>query len=200
MRKVALIVVSVAMIIVAAGCNKKEDSIHAKNVHNNIMVLTKDLTVQASSVETFDKDYYDKEELQSFMEKEIAEYNSECGKDKVKLDSLYVKKGMASQVLNYQTIKDYAEFNNTETNIFTMNKALEEKMVGKGDTFLDFQTGKKVAVEEWSVDGAYVLQINEPYELRINGKILYYKNASKEEGNLKIDPGQKAYVIFKVNK
>lgn len=199
MRKVALIVVSVAMIIVAAGCNKKEGSLHAKNVHKNIMVLTKDLTVQASSVETFDKDYYDKKELQSFMGKEIAEYNSECGKDKVKLDSLYVKKGMASQVLNYQSIKDYAGFNNIETNLCTMNKALEKKIVGKEDSFLDFQTDKKVAMEEWSVDGAYVLQINEPYELRINGEILYYKNASKEEGNLIINPDQKAYVIFTVN-
>lgn len=64
--------------------------------------------------EMFDESVYSKEELESQLGNEIAEYNAQAGADLVKEKKLQVKDGVAVLKMTYASSRDYAAFNHLD--------------------------------------------------------------------------------------
>ena len=61
--------------------------------------------------ESFDESIYNKDELESQIDRDVADYNKTYGEKSVKKKSLQVKDGEAVLKMNYASFKDYAQFN-----------------------------------------------------------------------------------------
>lgn len=64
--------------------------------------------------EMFDESVYSKEELESQLGTEVAEYNAQAGAEVVKEKKLQIKDGVAVLKMTYASSKDYAAFNNLD--------------------------------------------------------------------------------------
>ena len=60
------------------------------------------------------RSYYDETELKEFVDSAVDEYNTENGKNSVKVDDLTVEDGTAKLRMDYETVDDYTAFNGVE--------------------------------------------------------------------------------------
>lgn len=201
MKKVTLIVLSMLMLVVIAGCGKDKDSITAKNVTRNTIVIKKDNTVQSSVVEDFDKNYYSSQELEDFIKEEMSDYNEKNGKDAVTMDSIHIADQKASVVFNYRTIAEYAEFNNVEAQVLSTQEALDNTDIMKNLEFVDYETGATIEKEvAFSNQAAKVLIVNEALEIKISGDIKYYSNADQTDKGILHSTGNGISVVVFTSK
>lgn len=78
--------------------------------------------VTVTSVESFDKDYYDQTELQEAIDSEVASYNDNNGGG-VSAGDLTVENGTAALVMKYDSAADYMAFNDQEMFWGTLQEA-----------------------------------------------------------------------------
>jgi hypothetical protein len=198
MKKITLVLLGILLLIVMSGCGKDKVSISAEDVTTNTIVIKKDNTVQSSIVEDFDKDYYSKEELETFINEEVTDYNKKNGENQIEMHSIQVTDQKASVVFNYIDIEDYSVFNGTSAKLLTTAQALQEESILSVLEFVDSKTGDTVPREvALSKEDATVLIIQEPLDIKIDGTILYYSNVVKSEKNVLQASGENlAIVVF----
>lgn len=198
MKKVTLVLLGILLLIVMTGCGKDKVSISAEDVTTNTIVIKKNNTVQSSIIEDFDKDYYSKEELETFINEEVTDYNKKNGEDQIKMHSIHVTEQKASVVFDYNDIEDYSAFNGTSAKLLTTAQALQEESILSVLEFVDSKTGDTVPRETaLSKEDATVLIIQEPLDIKIDGTILYYSNVVKSEKNVLQTSGENiAVVVF----
>lgn len=90
-------------ILLLAGCSMEEEQSQVS--------LLKDGTVEATIIETFDKSYYDKDELQQMILEEAASYNRSVAQGAVSVDKVSVENGIAKVKMTYASAEDYGAFN-----------------------------------------------------------------------------------------
>lgn len=185
MKKITLVLLGILFIVVMTGCGKNKVSITAEDVTTNTIVIKEDNTVQSSIVEDFDKEYYNQEELETFIKDEVTDYNEKNGEDQVKMHSIHVANKKASVVFNYNDIDDYSIFNGISAKLLTTSQALQEDSILTLSEFVEVKSGDTVSRETaFSMEAATVLIIQEPLEIKIDGTILYYSNAEKVDKNV----------------
>ncbi|MCR5357222.1 MAG: hypothetical protein K6E63_07435, partial [Lachnospiraceae bacterium] len=106
--------------IMTAGCSKGEELSETTVSIDNKGVITH------SIVESFDKDYYNEDELRSIIDAEVEEYGKEREKDCAKLESLEIKDGTATARMRFATYSDYAGFNDVDFFYGTVEEAIEK--------------------------------------------------------------------------
>jgi hypothetical protein len=105
MRKRSILFLFICAFVLLTGCSKEKE----KQV--NAIVVDKDGGLQATIVESFDKDYYKEDELKSVVEEQIAAYNSQQEGKSVSLESLKVKEKNVELVMGYGSYQEYMDFN-----------------------------------------------------------------------------------------
>lgn len=196
MKKVTLVLLGTIFLVAMTGCGKNKLSITAEDVTTNTIVIKKDNTVQSSIVEDFDKDYYSQEELEAFINEEVTDYNEKNGEDQIKMHSIHVADQKASVVFNYNDIDDYAVFNGINAKVLTTSQALQDDSILSVVEFVDAKSGDTVSRETaLSKEGATVLVIQEPLDIKIGGTILYYSNAQKAEKDVLKSSGENVTVV-----
>lgn len=196
MKKVTLVLLGTLFLVVMTGCGKNKVSITAEDVTTNTIVIKEDNTVQSSIVEDFDKEYYSQEELETFIKEEVTDYNVKNGEDQVKMDSIHVADQKASVVFNYNDIDDYSVFNGISAKLLTTSQALQEDSILSIAEFVEVKSGDTVSRETaLSREDATVLVIQEPLEIKIDGTILYYSNAQKEDKDVLQASGENITVV-----
>lgn len=65
-------------------------------------------------VDSFEEDYYDETELQTYITEAVDAYTKDNGKGSVKLTELTTDSEVAKLTMEYQSVEDYASFNNEE--------------------------------------------------------------------------------------
>lgn len=196
MKKVTLVLLGTLFLVVMTGCGKNKASITAEKVTTNTIVIKEDNTVQSSIVENFDKDYYSKEELETFIKEEVIDYNEKNGEDQIKMHSLHVADQKASVVFNYKDIDDYSIFNEISAKLLTTSEALQEDSILSLSEFVEAKSGETVSRETaFSKEDATVLVIQEPLEIKIAGSILYYSNAQKVDKHVLQTSGENVTVV-----
>lgn len=99
----------------------------------SVVYVGKNGAVISLDVEHFDKDYYDAEELESFVDEEVAAYTQENGRGSVKVEELTVDAGTARLQMKYKTTGDYSAFNGIELYQGKVIDALAAGYVFDGD-------------------------------------------------------------------
>ena len=102
MRKSVCFVLLACMISALAGCGSvpKEST----------LAIDKKGKITDTVVESFDKDFYDSEELQKEIESELAEYNKNFAADHITMKKFEVKDGTATLQLVFDGSEYYEDY------------------------------------------------------------------------------------------
>lgn len=147
-KQIFLLMLAVFAVLVFAGCKKKED-IYEPVVSG--LYVREDGSVVSADIEDFGKSYYDKAELQKFVEDEVIAYNNAKASmpyayaaedvDKedmipVSIVDLTTEGGKVKLTLNFVDPSDYVAFNQ-ETNamVTALSQCTSKEAVETGLSF-----------------------------------------------------------------
>jgi hypothetical protein len=163
--------------VMLAGCNKNK-AIVADDVKANTVLIKNDGTVQAATIENFDKDYYNLEELTTFINEKVNEYNQRNGADSVVLGELKLIGANAVLVLNFKGLGHYNSFADTNAVVTSTNSAKNGEIT-LPDTFLSAKDGAVISAAEALKNEKYkVLVVQENTEVLVDGTVKYYTNGT----------------------
>lgn len=139
--------------------------------------------VASVDVEELDKDYYDEEELESYIKELIESYTDKNG-ETVSLTSFKVSDGVAKLKMEYGSYEDYAKFNGIELYAGTVVGARAEGYDFDVDFYgvPDGGEKKKKASKEDALadDDCKVVIIKANLDVRVPGEILYVSEQDTE--------------------
>ena len=165
MRKTWGFLFALTAALFLAGCNGKfeptESTIH----------ITSRGEVQSAIMESFDKDYYDYEELSESVQKEVSAYCLDANKeDAITVESLSLEAGEVSLLMNYQTVDDYVAFNDVILFAGTYPEAAARGYLP--EELYDTQ-GERFAEDSEKLSKLKVIVTEESVCIQTNGSIKY---------------------------
>jgi hypothetical protein len=154
------------------GCAKEEYILKTENISTNTLLVKNNGAVQAATVEEFDKDYYNLNELEEFVMKEINSYNQASGGENVIMDSLERKDNKAIMILSYTGMQHYSEFNHVMAAYF--NGGVKEISISMPQTLISAKEGSNHNTMEVIQNEKYkVLAVYEPFDVVVDGAIQF---------------------------
>ncbi len=153
-----------------AGCGETVEG------ESNIVYVEKNGTVISLDVEELAEDYYDAEELESFVNDAVSEYTDEHGRSSVKVRELNVEEGAARLEMQYKTAEDYSAFNGIELYQGKVIDSLAAGYVFDGE-FAKVADGKVVGAatkqEIYTEEDLKVVIIRANTDVQVDGEICY---------------------------
>ncbi|MCI9446907.1 MAG: hypothetical protein HFH36_05865 [Lachnospiraceae bacterium] len=167
--------------------------------------------VVCAAISEFDKDYYDEEELKSYVEERVQAYQGENGKDSVEIDEFTVEDKVAKLYMKYKDCESYQDFNEVTLFSGTVPQALAAGF--KFDTeFTKVEDGKA----NGSVDSTTVMDsdckvviLSEKIDVKVDGAVQYISSEyttikSKDTVSIEVPEEEKdgaemslVYVVYK---
>ncbi|MDO4345293.1 MAG: hypothetical protein Q4C50_10865 [Eubacteriales bacterium] len=165
--------------------------------------ISKKGVISESVVENFDKDYYDKKELEQEIAAQVESYNAENGKNAVKKKSLRVKDSVAYLGMSYATAKDYAEFNQVDLYVGDIQGAVQAGYAFEGSFF---EVSKGTVKEDAPVWGSQIMSgknystvvLREELLVEVPGTIKYVSDnvRVKDKSTAVVEERQTAYILY----
>jgi len=154
----------------------------------NAVYVTKHGSVIGASIEDFNEDYYDEEELKAYITESVEDYVSLNGDDSVTLDSFEVEeKGedgrQAALYLKYDSYIDYAQFNGVTMYAGTIAdaRAAGYDLDGKFKKAEEGQVKGDAPAEDVLADeDANVVILGQEISFQVDGKILFVSDGNVE--------------------
>lgn len=152
-----------------AGC-KKTDSVSYDETTINIDKKGK---VSETIVETFDKDYYDVDELKAEFTSVIDDYNESKGSNLVRLKDVKLDDSKVYVSIDFSSVDDYKELLNEDLYFGTINDAYDDGY--KMDvTMKGIQNGDKIGkVEIMGMKDRQIVIVGEHVKIKVNEPIAY---------------------------
>ncbi|MEG1291498.1 MAG: hypothetical protein RSD28_04285 [Lachnospiraceae bacterium] len=157
---IGLVGIMLAGLLTACGTSLKADC--------DTVYVKKNGTVIGAAVEEFEKDYYDADELKTFIQDEVAQYQKEHEKKSVKL------------FIKFKGYKDYQDFNNVTLFTGTVPQALAAGY----DFATEFRKVKDTKLGD-TVDNSKILSsddkvvvLSEKIDVKVDGTIKYVSSAN----------------------
>lgn len=167
-----MISVSLVCLVIAGlmtGCGKSLEA------DRDTVYVQKKGTVVSAAIADLDKDYYDEEELKSYIDEKVEKYQEEHGKDSVEVDDFSVEEGTAKLFIKYAGCEDYEDFNEVTLFSGTIPQALAEGYDFDAE-FTAVEDGKAAG----SVDkkkivdlDAKVIVLSEKVDVKVDGTVQY---------------------------
>lgn len=189
------------------GCSKdisltEEDTKNNKTVvkegiENNTILVREDGTLQVAIVDLFDKEYYNIEEFEGFVNEEINNYNADFDDSPIVFNALEKRDDSLVIVMTYNNMEHYSAFNNIEGLLLDAPTARQDKS-NLPESFSK-NGGNEVEFDEALEKDEYkIFGINEQVDIIVDGKILYYSNGEYiDSQTMKSDEKEITYIIFK---
>ena len=165
---VLLVIVIILAIFVFGSCGKYDTDTSAVHILNNGKIVS-------VSVEEFDEDSYDKNELKKYIKEVVGSYNEEKGEKLVKQKDYNVENDVASLVMEYATTDAFEDFEGVELFVGTVAEAKEAGYDFKAD-FVSVTDGKVAEAEadDFMKDDAYqIVIIKANTKVCVDGTIAY---------------------------
>ena len=198
MKKFLLYAILAICLILSAGCKKKDRIITAEEVKSNTVLVKNDGTVQAATVEVFDKNYYNLDELNNYVTNQINKYNQENGSDSIIMDSLTLNEGNAVMILSYAGLAHYNAFNKVEAAFTTTADATNSK-IELPEVYLSAKDGAYASPDVALKNAKYkVLVLNEKTNVMIDGTIKFFTNGKMNgKSNFETGSEEQSVIIYK---
>ena len=187
----------IAGLIMLSGCVSKSEDYKETTVS-----IDKKGKITHEIIESFDKDYYNEDELRSLIDDELSEYCRSKSNDKAaKLASLEIKEGMAEAEIDFESFEDYASFNEVDFFYGTVKEAMAKEYptdVTLKSADDDSTIGK---YEFESLGDNMIVVVSEPVTVRLPGKIAYSTAnidvVDKDEARMASDSVGLGYIVLK---
>ena len=182
-----------SMTLLVSGCSQKFEP-----TESTIFITSKGL-VQSAVIESFDKSYYDFDELYETVEKEVKSYCLDKNEEVVTINSLLEENNSVALLMDYQTAADYAEFN--EILLFSGTFS-EAAAVGYLPEELYDVEGNSVEVDLDNLGELKVVVTEESVCLQTSGKIKYVSDNvtvldKKQAKAMEAGKTHPAFVLYK---
>lgn len=169
-KSISMLLCTVLSLMLLTACGKSLE------VDSNTVYVQKKGKIIGAAIENFDKDYYDAEELKTYVEERVSAYTEAHEKNSVKVQEFSVEEGIAELKMVYAGYEDYAAFNEVEMFSGTIPQAMSAGYEFE-DEFLKVEEGKlagKAEKEEVTGDFEYkVVILSEKVNVKVDGTILY---------------------------
>lgn len=113
MKKRKIIFCCMLVVVLASVCSCASKKSAKKSEDEATVIIDKDNTVSVTYTEEFKEDYYDKDELEAQVDREIEEFNSSYAEDKangMSKQSLKLKEKKITLKLKFASYKDYEAY------------------------------------------------------------------------------------------
>lgn len=219
-KKVAnliLIVVLTLSVFGMTGCSGKKEEASAKDIarKNANIVIDEKNGITATYSENFNESYYNEEELETQINKEIDEINKtlESGSS-ISVEKFQVKDKVASLKLKFTDYMAYTKYSeqyidadrNAKLYIGTYDEAVKAgySMSGK---FVEYNSGSEdsgkneiTSKDFKEVENLVVVYTNESKMFALPGEIVYSNSSVKvKDGVAKTTDKVENYIIYKLN-
>lgn len=185
-KKIVLFTALLMLILGLTACSKEEKFLNADKVTVNTILAKANGALQVATVEAFDKSYYNLNELQEFVAKEIDTYSQKAGKDKVVINDIRKSGDKAIMLLTYSGMDQYSTFNDVAAAYFNGGSA-DVSALNLPATLVNAKNDSLVSTQEIIQNSGYkILVLNEPYEIVVDGKVKYYSDNAKLLENDKV--------------
>ncbi|HKM21871.1 MAG TPA: hypothetical protein VJZ01_07495 [Lachnospiraceae bacterium] len=192
-----ILLIACAVIFCLGGCAEKEPDIETTTVF-----VQKNGKVTDAIVESFEQGYYSALELQSMLDEEVAAYNAEVGQEDAAVVSRFdVSSGVAKVFVDFKTGQDYADFNQAQFFLGSINEAYEAGI--DLDVVMKSTEGEETLSKEDLLEkGKYkILIIDNPVNVVLYKKILYtsanVEIISDKEARISDEAAGPAYLVFR---
>ena len=147
-----------------AGCGSSLEA------DTNTVYVSKHGKVVSMDVEQLDQSYYDETELKEFVDSAVDEYNTENGKNSVKVDDLTVEDGTAKLRMDYETVDGVELYEGKIVQALAAGYDFDTDFAGvdKDGSVTGVTRGDILAQEDLKV---VIIKANT--DVKIDGKILY---------------------------
>lgn len=192
---VCLMAALASISMVGCGSASKEEE--------TVVSISKEGTVSESIVESFDKSYYDEEELKQTILSEVAAYNREMQTGNITVEKIEVKDSMATVEMTYASVADYEGF---QGGVFFLGTAQEAQDAGYDlNTVLSGTQNEleTIGMSDMLAMTDYQILITDKKEtVELNGKAAYVSDNVTVSKNLKTvtvaeEIEQLAYVMYR---
>lgn len=200
MRKLWLALLTLSMLFSMAGCGREQAAPVAG------VTVEKDGTITSVLMDSFEKEFYDLEDLRDMIQLEAATHNQEKGGERIRLESLEMNGSNCVAVMKYQSFEDYAEYNEVPFFSGTVKEA-EDAGINLSVTWL--QAGGNASMQWKEIEAAQDYRLVVWYgdmPAAVPGKIRYYSDNLTLADAKKAKPAQSDtaegesgpfYVIYK---
>ena len=186
MKRIMAMLMSVVLTLGLTACGHTVGDVDLE-LGQSAIYIQKDGMVSYAVSESFDKDYYDKDELKKEIEAEIKAYNASSDAsvdDAITLDSFSVSKKVATLSLDFTTTYDLLNY------MLNDNRVEKDKFyIGTIDSNDDckisgnfVEPGKKDKIKAKtikSVTDSNILIVDEQYKVQVEGNVLYTSDNCK---------------------
>lgn len=202
-------VLALTLLLSCYGCGEFLKSVNSLEIDSSG-------SVKAFSISDFDKEYYSGTELRKQILDSVSDYNKGSSEKKVSLSSCKIVKKKARVLLKYQSIEDYAAFNNVLAWMGTITEAVDNGLLEKSTSAMSADGTLKTTVgellAEYGEDTASrksnilkVLVIEEPLMIKVPGKVKYVIGDVKMNGGYAVTGNdidtvlldEACYIIYK---
>ena len=170
-KKTKSLLIAVLLIVTAfiAGCASEEEVFNETTV-----TIDNKGRIKHTIVESFDKTYYDENELRDLIDKELKLYcQNKDEEDAAVLKSLTIREEVATALIELKSYEDYAAFNEVDFFYGTVEEAMEHEYTtdvtlksAEDDTTIN-------GYEFESLSDSKMVVVSEPVEVILPGKIAY---------------------------
>lgn len=164
MKKSLGIGLILATAVFLTGCGNKFEPTEST------IYITSDGTVKNAIMESFDKAYYDFDELSADIEKEVKTYCLDVNEDVITIESLAQEGDMASLFMDYASVEDYVVFNDVLLFCGTYADAVKEGYVP--EELYDAE-GQNIELDMEQLGDLKVVITEESVCVQTSGKIRY---------------------------
>ena len=164
MRKSLSFLLILSMAFLLSGCEQEFEP-----TESTIFITSKGV-VKSAIMESFDKSYYDFDELYEAVEKEVKAYCLDKNEEAVTISSLVEENDSVALLMDYQTVEDYVEFNETLLFSGTFSEAATAGYLL--EELYDVE-GNSIEVDTESLADLKVIVTEESVCIQTSGRIKY---------------------------
>lgn len=191
MKRFQIIIMMILLLCTLSGCTN-----YAKKYDENTLVVKRNGSLVEIAVENFEDSSVKAEDLTSYIEGQIDDYNTEQGEKLVKNKSIDTEDmSRVKLILAYKDMEAYNGFNLLDCVLDDFSNVEEDKIKG---TFTSMAGESTKASEIEGTDKAKVLILSEAANVVVKGDILYYNEEVSVTDDVVSTTGDKnAIIIFK---
>lgn len=198
MRKKLLCAVLLAMSVAFAGCGTGA-SLSMGDMDTTTLLVKADGSLQAGFVESFDKDYYDADDLEAFSKEQIEAYNGAERKE-VELEKVHCRDGEAKMIMNFPDAETYNDFLGADIVVYNLADALKAGNIPLPEKINSSQD-EEISPEDIDKPESYTLVcVPEKMHVKVDGRVKYYAGGAYIKDNeMESTPkeGEYSVIIFK---
>ncbi len=197
MRKSIIAIMMVAIFICVSACSTGESEDYAEST----IVVAKKGRISERIIESFDKDYYSIDELQSEFESSVSQYNDNMGSEEIKLKKIELNGTLLTVDLDFTGPSDYENFTGETMFIGTVGDAYDNGYT-MDVTLKGVEKGDKIEkVQIMGLSDKNIIIMSEHVRVRTFDDIAYVSAnvdvVSDKEARILSESDGLAYIILK---